>query len=127
VTPASAEPHTLPSVDPAPEAHDPAGAGDLDGGGDLDDMGDAGGPVPAQRAAALDERSLEILAFERRWWRYAGAKEQAIRDTFGLSGTRYYQLLNRLLDEPAALAHDPVLVGRLRRLRARRNRSRSQQ
>jgi hypothetical protein len=77
--------------------------------------------VPAPR---LDGRSREILAFERRWWRHAGAKEQAIRDTFGLSSTRYYQLLNALLDNPAALAHDPVLVGRLRRLRAWRSRSR---
>jgi hypothetical protein len=75
-------------------------------------------------ASTLDDRDREILDFERRWWRHAGAKEQAIRDTFGLSATRYYQLLNRLLDEPAALAHDPVLVGRLRRLRASRTRSR---
>ncbi|GAA1027315.1 hypothetical protein GCM10009557_08180 [Virgisporangium ochraceum] len=72
--------------------------------------------------AALDERAMEILAFERRWWRHAGSKEQAIRDTFALSATRYYQLLNGLLDDPRALAHDPVLVGRLRRLRASRAR-----
>lgn len=66
-----------------------------------------------------------MLAFERQWWRHAGAKEQAIRDAFGVSATCYYQLLNRLLDEPAALVHDPVLVGRLRRLRASRARSRA--
>jgi hypothetical protein len=72
--------------------------------------------------AALDERAMEILAFERKWWRHAGSKEQAIRDTFALSATRYYQLLNGLLDDPRALAHDPVLVGRLRRLRASRAR-----
>ena len=71
---------------------------------------------------ALDERALEILAFERKWWKHAGSKEQAIRDTFALSATRYYQLLNGLLDNPLALAHDPVLVGRLRRLRASRAR-----
>jgi hypothetical protein len=70
----------------------------------------------------LDERAERILAFERRWWKHAGAKEQAIRDTFGLSATRYYQVLNGLLDDPAALEHDPVLVGRLRRLRASRTR-----
>jgi hypothetical protein len=70
--------------------------------------------------ATLDERDRQILAFERRWWRRPGAKDQAIRDTFGLSTIRYYQLLNRLLDEPAALAEDPVLVGRLRRLRSTR-------
>jgi hypothetical protein len=69
---------------------------------------------------ALDDRGRQVLAFERQWWRHAGAKEQAIRDTFGLSPTRYYQLLNRLLDEPAALAHDPLLVSRLRRLRGSR-------
>jgi len=72
---------------------------------------------------ALADRDREILAFERHWWRHAGAKEQAIRDAFGLSPTRYYQLLNRLLDEPEALAHDPVLVARLRRLRASRTRT----
>jgi hypothetical protein len=62
--------------------------------------------------------------FESRWWKHAGAKEQAIRDTFALSSTRYYQLLNALLDNPAALEHDPVLVGRLRRLRSTRARTR---
>lgn len=74
---------------------------------------------------APSELEQRILAFEGQWWRHAGAKEQAIRDTFGLSPTRYYQRLNRLLDEPAALAHDPVLVNRLRRLRVSRTRSRA--
>jgi hypothetical protein len=77
---------------------------------------------PATTDAGLDERAEQILAFERRWWKHAGAKEQAIRDTFGLSATRYYQVLNGLLDDPAALERDPVLVGRLRRLRASRSR-----
>jgi hypothetical protein len=72
----------------------------------------------------LTEREQLILAFERRWWKHAGSKEQAIRDTFGLSATRYYQLLNGLLDNPAALEHDPVVVGRLRRLRSTRARTR---
>jgi hypothetical protein len=75
-------------------------------------------------ATALSERELQILAFERQWWKHAGAKEQAIRDAFDLSATRYYQILNALLDNPAALAHDAVLVGRLRRLRAARARIR---
>jgi hypothetical protein len=65
----------------------------------------------------LADLDKQILAFERRWWRQPGAKEEAIREEFGVSSTRYYQLLNRLLDEPAALAEDPVLVNRLRRLR----------
>jgi len=85
-------------------------------------------PIPAQRGIeekpGLTERELEILAFEARWWKHAGAKEQAIRDAFGLSSTRYYQLLNGLLDKPEATEHDPVLVGRLRRLRATRARTR---
>jgi len=74
--------------------------------------------------ASLTDRERGILAFEAKWWKHAGAKEQAIRDTFGLSSTRYYQILNGLLDNPAALAHDPVLIGRLRRLRSTRARLR---
>jgi hypothetical protein len=72
----------------------------------------------------LTERERAILAFEKQSWRHAGSKEQAIHERFDLSGTRYYQLLNALLDNPAALAHDPVLVGRLRRLRGSRARAR---
>ena len=78
---------------------------------------------PVERAE-LTDRDEQILAFESRWWKHAGSKEQAIRDTFGLSSTRYYQLLNALLDNPVALVHDPVLVGRLRRLRSTRARTR---
>jgi hypothetical protein len=93
-------------------------------------------PVPAPREApsgaaptgaaptGLTEREVQILAFEAKWWKHAGAKEQAIRDAFGLSSTRYYQLLNALLDNPVALERDPVLVGRLRRLRSTRARTR---
>ena len=61
-----------------------------------------------------------MLAFERQWWRRAGAKETAIRDRFGVPPTRYYQVLNALVDRPEALAADPLLVRRLRRLRAAR-------
>jgi len=73
----------------------------------------------------LSERDQNVLAFERQWWKYAGAKEQAIRELFDLSPARYYQVLNALLDEPAALAHDPMLVKRLRRMRSERQRSRT--
>jgi hypothetical protein len=73
----------------------------------------------------LNRRDREILAFERQWWKYAGAKEQAIRELFDMSATRYYQVLNALIDTPAALAADPMLVKRLRRLRASRQRQRS--
>ena len=73
----------------------------------------------------LSERDREILNFERQWWKYAGAKEQAVREKFDMSSTRYYQVLNALIDRPAALAFDPLLVRRLRRLRAARQRARS--
>ncbi len=73
----------------------------------------------------LSEQDRQILDFERQWWKYAGAKEQAVRDLFGMSATRYYQVLNSLLDRPEALIADPMLVKRLRRLRATRQRARS--
>jgi hypothetical protein len=73
----------------------------------------------------LTDRDREILTFERQWWKYAGAKEQAIRELFDMSATRYYQVLNALLDRPEALAADPMLVKRLRRLRTSRQRARS--
>jgi hypothetical protein len=79
----------------------------------------------AQAAGELLARDQEILGFERQWWQFAGAKEQAVRDKFGMSATRYYQVLNALIDSPAALAYDPLLVKRLRRLRAARQRARS--
>ena len=80
----------------------------------------AGGPA----ARELTDREREVLAFERRFWRRAGAKERAIRERFALSPARYYQLLNALVDEPAAVRADPVLVERLRRVRAGRQRVR---
>jgi hypothetical protein len=88
---------------------------------------DTAGPRPptGTDTPELTERERSILDFERQWWRHAGAKEQAIRDQFALSSTRYYQTVNALLDNPAALAYDPVLVRRLRRLRATRARARS--
>jgi hypothetical protein len=75
--------------------------------------------------AGLTSREQEILAFERQWWKYAGAKEQAVRELFDMSSTRYYQVLNALIDRPEALAHDPMLVKRLRRMRQTRQRARS--
>ncbi len=84
--------------------------------------------VPAAGDAstvALSDRDREILAFERQWWKYAGSKETAIKDLFDMSSTRYYQVLNGLIDDPAALEHDPMLIKRLRRQRASRQRARS--
>ena len=80
---------------------------------------------PSDAASALTERDRRVLEFERQWWKYAGAKEQAIRDLFDMSSTRYYQILNSLIDTPEALAADPMLVKRLRRMRAARQRVRS--
>ena len=74
---------------------------------------------------ALSDRDREILEFERQWWKYAGAKETAVREKFDMSSTRYYQVLNALIDRPEALAADPLLVRRLRRLRSQRQRQRS--
>ena len=73
---------------------------------------------------ALSERERAILDFERSWWAGSGSKETVIRDRFGLSATRYYQVLNDLLDSAEAMAYDPLVVRRLRRLRDRRRRAR---
>ena len=85
-------------------------------------------PTPSAEPASisgLSERDRQILAFERDWWRQPGAKEQTIRETFGLSATRYYQILNDLIDQQAALEVDPLLVKRLQRLRSSRMRQRT--
>ncbi|MET8349700.1 MULTISPECIES: DUF3263 domain-containing protein [unclassified Micromonospora] len=105
---------TVPTPRPAPPVESTADPAQAAG-----DDAEPTGPV-----AGLTQREQAILAFEQQWWRHAGAKEQAVRDTFGVSSTRYYQLLNGLLDNPAALAADPVLIGRLRRLRSSRARDR---
>jgi Protein of unknown function (DUF3263) len=97
-------------------------ANDAATGGEHQSSVDAGSTV---EGAGLSRRDREILAFERQWWKYAGAKEQAVRELFDMSATRYYQVLNGLIDTPEALAADPMLVKRLRRLRASRQRQRS--
>ena len=87
----------------------------------------AEGALSGQELATgeLSDRDREILAFERHWWKYAGAKEQAVRDLFDMSATRYYQVLNALVDRLEAMAADPMLVKRLRRLRASRQKARA--
>jgi hypothetical protein len=82
------------------------------------------GPSASLARMPLSDRDRAILDFERSWWTEAGPKDTAIRDRFELSGTRYYQLLTELLDEPDALEYDPLLVRRLRRVRERRRRAR---
>ncbi|WP_109471786.1 DUF3263 domain-containing protein [Ornithinimicrobium cavernae] len=88
-------------------------------------MGAAPRITGADAPQGLTERDREIIDFERQWWKYAGAKEQAIKDLFDMSATRYYQLLNQLIDSQEALEHDPMLVKRLRRMRTQRQKSRS--
>lgn len=75
--------------------------------------------------SGLDERSKRILDFERDWATWGGAKDEHIRDQFDLSSSRYYQLLNRVIDDDRALEYDPLLVKRLRRMRAARRRKRA--
>ncbi|MFI5780982.1 DUF3263 domain-containing protein [Nocardia sp. NPDC051570] len=107
---------------------DSAAARNLSASGDSSTAGeDTGIAVPAddQAAGGLTRRELDVLDFERKWWKYAGAKEEAIRELFGMSATRYYQVLNAIVDKPEALAADPMLVKRLRRLRASRQKARA--
>jgi hypothetical protein len=75
-------------------------------------------------AMVLTDRDRAILDFERSWWSEPGRKELAIRERFDLSTTRYYEILNELLDAPQALEYDPLVVRRLRRVRDRRRRAR---
>ena len=73
----------------------------------------------------MTEQEVAMLRFEQGWWRYAGSKEAEIGDRFGMSVTRYYQVLNALLSRPEAVEHAPLLVNRLRRLRTARQAARA--
>jgi hypothetical protein len=102
---------------PAADVRPDAGRIDLDLPADL--AADASAIVAAVEAEELlSPAQRAILDFERQWWRRPGAKEQAIRDSFEMSPTRYYQALNALLDLPQALSYDPTLVNRLQRVRS---------
>ncbi len=81
--------------------------------------------VAPQSRAELSQRDIDVLAFERQWWKFAGAKEDAIKDMFSMTATQYYQVLNALIDSQAALEHDPMLIKRLRRMRSARQRGRA--
>jgi hypothetical protein len=88
--------------------------------------GSAHPSIPASdRVSALDERSRDVLDFEREAWKLTVTKQRAIRERFGFSPSRYHQLLHRIIDRPEAVAYDPMLVRRLRRVRAVRRRSRT--
>lgn len=77
------------------------------------------------KRSGLSASDARVLDFEREWWRHAGAKEEAIREAFGLSAARYYQVLNVIIDLPDALRHDPMVVGRLLRARDARTEARA--
>jgi hypothetical protein len=107
----------------------PAPNAALDGGDMARDFAAALEGVQVDAATIIAETTLSadqraILDFERRWWSQPGAKEQAIRDNFEMSSTRYYQTLNALIDLPQAVSYDPVLVHRLRRVRTAAPRAR---
>lgn len=85
---------------------------------------DAEQPAADPAAARIGARERAVLDFELRQWKHAGAKEEAIRSRLGISATAYHQILNALLDDPAALAYRPALVTRLRRIRDARREAR---
>jgi hypothetical protein len=72
-----------------------------------------------------DNRLRALLDFERNWQAHEGGKESAIREHFGFSAARYYQLLARVIDHPSAMAYDPLTVKRLRRRRDERRNQRT--
>jgi hypothetical protein len=80
---------------------------------------------PSLSNPSLSDLEFRILEFERSWWRFAGAKESAIKELFDLSAPRYYQILNDLIDRQDALEASPMLVKRLRRLREARTSART--
>lgn len=58
-------------------------------------------------------RAEDVLALERAWLnrdRTTGAYAAAVREAFGVSVTAYTLRLVHLLDDPAAVALDPVTV-----------------
>jgi hypothetical protein len=77
------------------------------------------------QAISLTELEIKILDFEGQWWKFAGAKESAIKELFDMTPPAYYQLLNNLIDRDDAVLNAPMLVKRLRRLREARTNARS--
>jgi uncharacterized protein DUF3263 len=117
--PASAESQPAGSQPDKPQTAEPESAEPQPDQSPAADDASAAGGHP------LSERERALLTFEKQNWKHAGAKDQAIRDRFELSATRYYQLLNSLLDRPEAQEFEPALVKRLRRIRAANQRARS--
>ena len=72
----------------------------------------------------LSKRDKAVLDFERSWWLVPGPKDRAVQEHLGMSAGRYYQILRDLLDDPTAMAYDPLTIRRLLKVRAERNRRR---
>lgn len=68
----------------------------------------------------LSQRDTRVLEFESKWWHYPEPKDRAIREYLGMSSTRYYQALRRLVDDDTASAEYPLVIRRLRRMRRER-------
>lgn len=83
-----------------------------------------GDELPLPAGCELPERSREIIDFERSWWLEPGPKGEAIRVQLGMSPSNYRRTLHGLLDNPDALAYDPLTVRRLARRRDERRRER---
>ena len=77
-----------------------------------------------QAVRVISERHQAMLEFERSFWTFDEPKETLIRARFQCSADEYYAELNELLEQPEALAHDPLMVRRLQRQRIRRRRER---
>ena len=78
-----------------------------------------------QAWGVLTDQERAILAFEANWWTHHGEKDALVLEHFGLPPDRYAAVLADLVDRPDALNHDPLVVRRLRRLRERNRRARS--
>jgi hypothetical protein len=74
---------------------------------------------------ALTEREMAVLDFERTWWTVDGTREELIRARFDCTPEAFAHELTALIDSPVALAHDPLVIHRLRRQRDRKRRARS--
>ncbi|MDP3971699.1 MAG: DUF3263 domain-containing protein [Candidatus Nanopelagicales bacterium] len=86
--------------------------------------GEARSTSPTSDASAIGSLGEQVLRFERGWWPGRGGKDRAIRDSLGISPTRYFQVLNQAIDSPGSWSIDPALVHRLRRCRARQRAAR---
>lgn len=118
---------TVKGMEQTEERREPVGPEGTGPGGQADASGQSGSsssgssvPSGSSDVRELQARERAVLAMERRGFAGPGAKEREIRERLGLAPVRYYQLLNALLDDPRALAHDPVTVNRLRRVREAR-------